>query len=64
MFSNYMEEQNLKPALRKLVKEQIIFNREHNSVFDDVRLIRGFPINLRREMIMQAIAKIIKKIIL
>ena len=30
MFNNYMEEQNLKPALRKMVKEQIAFNSEHN----------------------------------
>jgi len=64
MFNNYMEEQNLKPALRKLVKEQMAFNGEHNSVFDEVRIIKSFPINVRREMIMQSYAKVIDKIIL
>ena len=62
LLSNYLEEQNVKPTLRRLAKEQVKFNRNFVSVFDEPRILANFPIGIRREMIVEAHAMTIKKI--
>ncbi|GMH86577.1 hypothetical protein TrST_g13891 [Triparma strigata] len=60
--ANYLEEQNIKPALRRMAREQLTFNRSFISVFDEARILSGFPINIRREMILETHADTIEKI--
>ena len=59
---NYLEEQNIKPALRRLAREQLSFNRSFISVFDEEKILSNFPINIRREMILETHADTIAKI--
>ncbi|GMH84089.1 hypothetical protein TL16_g09811 [Triparma laevis f. inornata] len=60
--TNYLEEQNIKPALRRMAREQLSFNRAFISVFDESRILSSFPINIRREMILETHADTIEKI--
>ncbi len=62
LLTNYLEEQNVKPAYRRLAKEQLQFNRSFISVFDETKILSCFPIDLRKEMMLQAHAKTISKI--
>jgi len=50
LIQNYLEEQNIKPALRRMAKEQCDFNKNFISVFDEARILSNFPINIRREV--------------
>jgi hypothetical protein len=61
-FQNYLEEQNIKPALRRLAKEQYAHNRKFVSVFDEARILNAFPIMLRKEMVLEANASTISKV--
>ena len=62
LIANYLEEQNIKPALRRMAKEQCSYNKNYISVFDEARILSNFPISIRREMIVETNAETIAKI--
>ena len=60
--TNYMEELGVKPAYQRLAKEQMTQIRKYKSAFAEDELLKCFPINLRREMLLASKQKIIEKV--